>query len=433
MEIASNFIILMFASGALFVFNPLHAVITITLSALCFVLFKPFGKPIERKALSVTRENKVYVSFIEDVFSGSKIIRQFSIHEQVEREHHVVCDSSEKAKLLLGSTKAMLWAGSNAYQVFLFMFTMCIGSYFVYKGLYTVGMMVAAAQLLPKISFSARLIVEDYASLKSVKPILCDINKKYREVEHLLSKGNDLSMSSKELHKGISIQNLSFSYDDEKDANKTIVIKGFNYTFRPGKKYAIIGSSGSGKTTLFKLILKEESVKVGQIFIDDRDLAAMSDEEILKTISCMNQNVFVFADTIRNNITLYKEIDDNTYDDVIRLCKLDELISSYPNLDNREIALNGENISGGQKQRIALARALLSNTPVLLLDEALNALDSATAKEILSGILKLDVMVIAILHGYDSEMLSEFDYIISFDENVMYDVAYRPGGACDTV
>lgn len=179
------------------------------------------------------------------------------------------------------------------------------------------------------------------------------------------------------------------------------------------KKYAIVGESGSGKSTLVKLLLNYYNTYSGNIYIDNKDVMNIKEENIFNLISMIQQDVFIFDDTIRNNVTLFKEYSD----DEVK-CALNKvvLISAIDLLkDNLETNMgeNGANFSGGQKQRIALARAIVKKCPIIILDEATASLDNETAYKIEKSLLDIqDLTLVSITHKLIKENLKMYDEII---------------------
>lgn len=137
-------------------------------------------------------------------------------------------------------------------------------------------------------------------------------------------------------------------------------------------------------------------------------------EEVVSKIAYMNQDVYLFNDTIKNNITLYNNYDSDSYCNALRASGVDKIIKDLPNGDEYFIDNNGQNLSGGQKQRVALARVLLKNSKVIVLDEAFSALDPITADEIVNDLLKLECLIIMVMHKYNTFILKQFDEIIAF-------------------
>lgn len=182
------------------------------------------------------------------------------------------------------------------------------------------------------------------------------------------------------------------------------------------KKVALIGKSGSGKTTLIRLIMRFFDYEKGNILINDRDIKKINKQSLRNCIGYVSQDSFFFSGTILENINVHNF---NSLEKVIEVCKrvsIHEFITSLPNGYNTQISENGRNFSGGQRQRLALARALLLNPEILILDEATSNLDVETELEIdrLLSDLKKEMTIIMIAHRLST--ISRCDYIL-FLEN----------------
>src|SRR5690606_22315655 len=159
------------------------------------------------------------------------------------------------------------------------------------------------------------------------------------------------------------------------------VLENINLKLEAKKKYLIIGPSGGGKSTVLKLLRKYHNPTNGEILFDDVSLKDIKKETYFKSISNIEQNIFLFEDTIKNNLTLYKDYSDEEIQDAIRKAGLTDFINSLK--DGLDIVIydNGKNISGGEKSRIAIARGLINKSKIILLDEAFASLDPTRAKE----------------------------------------------------
>lgn len=186
-----------------------------------------------------------------------------------------------------------------------------------------------------------------------------------------------------------------------------------NLTLEKNKKYAIVGESGSGKSTLIKLLMRYYNDYSGSILIDNNDLKSIYSSDLYKNISMIQQNVFMFDDSIKENIRLYSNHDD---DDILKSCEragLSKLINNLPNGIDSLVGENGNKLSGGEKQRIAIARALINNTQILILDESTSALDNETAYNLENSLLDLkDLTLVTVTHKLIKNILNKYDEII---------------------
>lgn len=189
-------------------------------------------------------------------------------------------------------------------------------------------------------------------------------------------------------------------------------MKNLSLELEKGKKYAIVGESGSGKTTLLKLILGYFQNYHGNIFIDNMNQRSIAQENIFKLISTMNQNVFLFEDSILKNITLYGDYDKIKLNDIVKKVGLTNTLLRKGIDLQYEISNNGENLSGGEKQKIAIARALIKGMDWLILDEATSDLDNETLWMIEELLVNLqDITCITVTHRYKKDILQKYDKI----------------------
>ncbi|MDT0758874.1 peptidase domain-containing ABC transporter [Staphylococcus epidermidis] len=233
-----------------------------------------------------------------------------------------------------------------------------------------------------------------------------------RVVEILdLEKEQSLKLNNIENIESIKIDSLGFNYGYRNE-----ILKNININIKKNTSTAIIGESGSGKSTLVKLLLKYYSPSSGKILINNSDITNISTQDIRKCIGYVPQAAFLFFGSIKDNLTLNR---NDTFKDseIIRACKIAKIhdfIINLPQGYNTILENNGENLSGGQKQRIEIARAILKNPDVLILDEPTSSLDVYTSQTIIDNILMLNITTIVITH--EINLIENFDEIVTMSE-----------------
>jgi len=196
-------------------------------------------------------------------------------------------------------------------------------------------------------------------------------------------KNCDNPLPKKSFENAIRFNNVSFFYN-----NKTEVLKNISFEIRKGEKVAFVGSSGSGKTTLVNLIPRMYDVTAGEILIDDINIKNMELRDLRTLFGTVTQDSILFSDTIQNNIRYgsLQEISDEIIQEAARISYADEFIENMSNNYNEMLYQKGANLSGGQKQRICIARAIVSNPPILIFDEATSALDTESEQKVQQAI-----------------------------------------------
>lgn len=189
----------------------------------------------------------------------------------------------------------------------------------------------------------------------------------------------------KKIRGEIEFDNLVFGYSDQKK-----VIKGFNLKIAPGQTVAFVGETGAGKTTIASLLLRFYDPLSGRISVDGIDIRQYKQQELRRNIGIVQQDVFLFSDSVTHNIAYAKpEAEQSEVENAARLAAADKFIEELPNKYATEIGERGVKLSGGQKQRLAIARVFLKNPPIVILDEATSSLDNYTEKLIQESLDKL--------------------------------------------
>ena len=224
------------------------------------------------------------------------------------------------------------------------------------------------------------------------------------------------SIEAGSIEKFISLEDVNFSYVDNFP-----VLNDVSINIKKGSTTAIVGSTGSGKSTLIKLLLRLYDVKTGKIKFDDKDIRDLNIHSLRKTIGLVSQDIFLFEGTVFENIA-YGNLEASN-DDIWKAAKLsesDEFINLLPNKENTIVGERGQKLSGGQRQRISIARAILKNPEILILDEATSAVDNETEAAIQRSLdtLKEGRTVIAIAHRLSTIRNADIIYVLEKGEIV---------------
>ena len=382
-------------------YSPVLTMVAIALSILPLLVSIPASKEITRTEKNLSKENAGFMEFMRDTLSGYSVIKSFQAESELEGRFHEENVKIEKAKFFRRFAEENINLLSTAASVVMRLGVFLFGAWLSLSNRHiTPGIVLAFLQLLTFVITPIEKIPSLFANRKAARSLIAQTEELFYEKDDEQEK-----IEINTLKSAIEVQNLSFSYENNGKA-----LQAVSLTFHAGKKYAIVGASGSGKSTLFKLLTKYSNEYNGNILFDGIDLRNITYSSLSQIISVVQQNVFVFHDSIYNNICLYKSIPEEKFDYVIQKSGLSSLIQQKGK--NFSCGANGSKLSGGEKQRISIARALLRNASVLFMDEASSALDEKTADEIMNSILDMpDITSLVITHRLNSTLLKKYDGI----------------------
>jgi len=329
-----------------------------------------------------------------------------SLYPRVEKQFTGRSEKLQEKSYEIEKKSTYIYAVQNFMINFVVLFVMAISVYYAVLGKITFGGVILilnnfssligpfqrASELLPKIFSTKALFRVLDASL---------LNQEILEEDEELQEFKD----------GISFRDVSFSYGENR------VLENLNLSLKKNGKYLIVGPSGGGKSTFLKLLRKYFHPQTGGIFIDGLPLNKITKESYFSHISNVEQNVFMFDDTVRNNLTLLKDIPEKNIEEAIRRSGLQKFIEELPKGLETVIEDNGRNISGGERSRIAIARALLNESEILILDEAFQSLDYDTARAIERTIPDLpELTVVNVSHILIPENKGSYDELLYVDK-----------------
>ncbi|HBI94302.1 MAG TPA: ABC transporter ATP-binding protein [Terrisporobacter glycolicus] len=389
--------------GILLYLSPLVTGCLFVSMLLIFIVPSIFGKKLESKQMNLSNKLTSFTTVIKDMLSGYDVIKSYNLKkdafEEFERENKDLAKTKFEADKLLvinETLSQLLGMGTQFVAVFL-------SAYLVLKGNITMGTLIAIVQL-------SGSFIQPVIMIMSYAPKITSMTSVIKRLDDM-SNYKDSSFTGSEnpsFDRSIEISNVNFAYEENKS-----ILENVDLRIKKNKKYAIVGPSGCGKSTLAKLILGYYADYNGEIKYDDKDIRNVNIEKINKMISVIHQNVYMFDKNIKDNICLYKEFSNENISNILELSGADKFINELEEGLDYFVGENGNNLSGGQRQRIAIARALIQQTPILVLDEGTSAIDMQTGYDIESRLLNLDnLTLITITHKMSQELLSLYDEII---------------------
>ncbi len=347
---------------------------------------------------------------IEENVGGMRVVQAFA-NEDHERALFAVDNEKYRqnkldAYLLMSKSMSLSYMTMRIVQVFV----MVVGAFYVLHGALTIGGFMGFL-LLVNVFFRP---VEKINAVLETYPKGVAGFKRYLE---LLATEPDITDAPDAVEKGhlrgaIRFENVSFGYDAHKN-----VLENIDLVISPGETVAFVGPSGAGKTTICSLVPRFYEPSAGRITVDGTDIRQMKLASLRRNIGIVQQDVFLFAGTIRENIA-YGRLNATEPEimEAARRARLDDMISQLPNGLDTIIGERGVKLSGGQKQRLAIARMFLKNPPILILDEATSALDTETERAIQASLAELAVGRTTLVIAHRLATIQNADRIIVVDE-----------------
>ena len=407
--LANIFVIIdncLMCAGALvlmFWYSPLLTVISIALSVLPLLASLATGNLVARAEKQVSDRNETYMTTLKDSLAGFSVIKSFRAEVQMCRIFAERVGKVSDAKCLRKKMSVLVQMLSALSGCIVQFGVFLIGAYLALRGAgLSAGTVLVFVQLLNYVINPVGNIPQALAECKASKALVEKVAKTLSE--NVREEG---SVQKTTLDKGITLDGVSYSYSPEKQ-----VLNGMNVTFEAGKSYALVGASGCGKSTLLNLLMASDTDYSGSIRYDDTELREIRTDALYELVSVIQQNVFIFNASIRDNITMFSDFPREEVDRAMEQSGLSALVEARG--EGFQCGENGCNLSGGEKQRISIARSLLKKSRVLLVDEATAALDAQTASQVSGAILDLrGITRIVVTHSLEESQLKRYDRILT--------------------
>lgn len=383
-------------------YSPVMLVLAVALSFLPVAVSMTAGNRLTEQEKEISKKNERFVSIVNELLSGFPVIKSFRAETQASRLFSQRNEQAEEAKKNKRRTEQLISLLANDAGIIAQMGIFLAGAWLAISGKgVTAGVVIVFVQLMNYILNPISQVPLLWSNRKAAIALMEKLSDALSENvrEEGIEKINGFSEK-------IEVKDLTYGYEPESH-----VLKDLDVQFDAGKSYAIVGGSGSGKSTLLNLLMGSSSNYQGEICIDGVSIKNIESESLYQLMTSVQQNVFVFNDTIRNNVTMFHEFPDKEVTLALERSGLSEFIEKRG--EDFVCGENGANLSGGERQRISIARALLRKSPILLVDEATAALDAATARAVSFSILNLVGMTrIVVTHRLEEAILRRYDKIL---------------------
>lgn len=359
------------------------------------------GSRLQAVESRVSERNGEFTAALSDCLAGFTVVKNFRAEREIFRLFAQSNKALEHEKFTGRRIKMLVGMIGAVTGIFAQLGVFIAGVYLSMKGgSMTPGAVVLFVNLM---NFIISPIAELPGLLACRKAALGLVDKLAVALER--SSSREGSETLNKLENGIRLENVSFAYEPGKT-----VLHGINAEFEAGKAYALVGGSGSGKSTLLNLLMAAETNYSGHILADGIELSDISTESLYGTMAAIQQNVFVFNASIKDNVSMFRDFPKTEMDEAIARAHLGALIRERG--EDYLCGENGSGLSGGEKQRISIARSLLKKSSVLLADEVTAALDAQTAHRVSSDILDLQgITRIVVTHTLEESLLRRYDKI----------------------
>ncbi len=391
--------------------SPMALFLGAGISIVAGLLSIAVAKPLQKHEKDRSDLFGGYTSYIKEVLSAFQIVKANNLNDKVKKDFYDKSENIQHKRYVMDRIYTYIVViqsfitNSSTFAIIIITALMAI------RGSITTGAVVLIVNNLSRVIYPLMELGEWLPKIFSVKSL-------FKKMDNSL-KNHDNYQETIEIdsfNHSITFNDVSFSYD------KDDVLTDINLSLDKGNKYLIIGPSGGGKSTLLKLLRKYFNPNQGSILIDDKNLKDIKKGDYFNIISNIEQQVFLFEDTLRNNITLYKGYSDEEINLAIHRAGLYQFVDGLANGLETMIYDNGKNISGGEKSRIAIARGLLAKSDIIFIDEAFSSLDSKVAKEIEYTLLNLDgITIVNVSHVVFKETKDRYDKIFVVKNRAVFE------------
>ena len=408
-NISKNLSLMIFSLLAMFIGNLYLTLLVIIASIIPMMISGFIGQKSAYLQKSAMIADQKYLAKVKDILAGFLVIKSFNVKDAICEDYSYESEKLDEIYFIKGKFDVLANVISQLSGMIVFLVAFGGGMYLVFNGSTTIVSVTAIDQLVNFVVMQLNEIGMGMSKFREGQATLDAF-----EVKDVI--GLQTGETKEYFDDVISFSNIDFSYPNAEEK----IFNHLSLKIQKGEKIAIVGMSGSGKSTLLNLLLRFYDVTSGHISIDNQDIQAISAESLYNLMTIVQQDIYIFDDTLRANITLNQSFTDEEIKKAVQQSGLESYV-----LEN-ELGLqalcgeNGSNLSGGQKQRVSIARALIRKTPILLLDEATSSLDNQVTTEIESSILDIkNLTALVVTHKLNENILKKYDRILFMKDGVI--------------
>jgi len=381
----------------------------IPLPILSYSIFK-LSTAINRKSTIYQQNLSSLASFTQEMFSGIRIIKAHNIEPIIKRDFENLSAQSKQKNLKLSFLNSLF----NPLMIFLIGLSSLI--VIMAGGIMYINQTISHIGIIAEFILYVNMLTWPVASLGWISSMTQEAEASQKRINEFLKEIPDIQNKEKnptEISGNIEFRNVSFVYED----TQIQALKNVSFFVNKGQTLAIIGKTGSGKSTILSLISRLYDIKEGQILIDGKIIDSINLESLRNSIAFVPQDAFLFSDTIANNIKFGKEqATEQETTESARKSVVHHNIERFRSGYQTVLGERGITISGGQKQRVSIARALIKNAPILLLDDSLSAVDTQTEEVILRNLSEIMQNKTSIIVSHRISAVRNADKIIVLEQ-----------------
>ena len=408
-NISKNISLMIFSLVAMFIGNWFLTLLVIIASIIPMMISGFIGQKsasLQKRAMIADQK---YLAKVKDILAGFLVIKSFNVKEAICEDYSHESEKLDEIYFIKGKFDVLAYVISQLSGMIVFLVAFGGGMYLVFNGYTTIGSVTAIVQLVNFVVMPLNEVGMGISKFREGQATLDAFEVK--DVTELQT-----GETKEYFDDVISFSNIDFSYPNTEEK----IFNHLSLKIQKGEKIAIVGMSGSGKSTLLNLLLRFYDVTSGHISIDNIDLQAISAESLYNLMTIVQQDVYIFDDTLKANITLSQSFTEDDIKKAVQQSGLESYILENELGLQTSCGENGSNLSGGERQRLSIARALIRKTPILLLDEATSSLDNKVTTEIENSILEIqDLTVLVVTHKLNKSMLKKYNRILFMKNGVI--------------